>query len=234
VICTNDSAVADGSAYPTLTLNVNVSASAGSPISNQVSVGGAGITATSSNIDSIPVAAAPVLSVTKSHTGTFTQGSTAVWTITVNNTATGSSTNGTTTATDTLPSGTNNGATYGYTISGTPSGTGWTCSASTTTVLSCTSSQVVAGGGSFNPISVTVNVPSTSPTSVSNTASAYGGGDLTHTSSGTAAVSNTDSPTVVQTPPVLSSPLVADRVQLPAVRSRIRWWRRSPTRPASR
>jgi hypothetical protein len=118
----------------------------------------------------------------------------------VNNTATGSSTNGTTTVTDTLPSGTNNGATYGYTISGTPSGTGWTCSASTTTVLSCTSSQVVAGSASFNPISVTVNVPSTSPTSVSNTASAYGGGDLTHTSSGTAAVSNTDSPTVVQTP----------------------------------
>jgi hypothetical protein len=45
-----------------------------------------------------------------------------------------------------------------------------------------------------------VSVPANSATSVSNTASAWGGGDLVHTGSGNAAGSNTDSVTVMQVP----------------------------------
>jgi Big-like domain-containing protein/dockerin type I repeat protein len=192
VTCSNDSAIAQGSSYPKLTLNVNVSNSATSPISNQVSVIGGGVTTSTTGSDSITIFPAPVLSVTKSHTGTFTQGQTAVWNITVNNTAANSDTSGTTNLSDTLPTV--------YTVSSF-TGTGWSCPGAVGSgSLSCTSSQVVAGGATFNTLQVTVNVPANSPTSVSNTALAWGGGDLTHASSATAATGTDSSVPVVQVP----------------------------------
>ncbi len=111
----------------------------------------------------------PVLSVTKSHTGTFTAGQTAEWDISVNNIATGTSTAGTLTVTDTLPAG--------FTMS-TFTGTGWSCSGTST--VTCTSTQVVSGGSSYSNLALFVNVPSNSPSSVTNTVSAFGGGDLIH------------------------------------------------------
>ncbi len=130
---------------------------------------------------------APSLAVSKSHSGNFTQGQTNSWTIQVTNTGT-SSTSGTTTVSDTLPTG--------YTLSSF-SGTGWSCSGTTT--VTCTSSQVVAGmGGAFNALTLTVNVPANSPTSVSNTAMAYGGGDPVRINLGTAVASNADTVTVQQ------------------------------------
>jgi large repetitive protein len=134
------------------------------------------------------VVASPALAVVKSHTGTFTQGQTATWTIQVSNTGTGATTGATVTVSDTLATG--------YTLA-SYTGTNWSCSGSST--VSCTSTAVVAGsGGLFPLISLVVNVPANSATSVSNTAQAWGGGDLIHTSSGTAAVSNTNSATVTQ------------------------------------
>jgi hypothetical protein len=193
VTCTNDSAIAQGSSYPTLTINVNVAANASGNITNSVTASGAGVSSTSSNSDSITIAPAPVLAVSKSHTGTFTQGSTATWTIQVTNnsaSSSGATSGATVTVQDTLPSG--------YTMA-SYTGTGWTCAGSST--VTCTSTQTVAGaGGTFPLISLTVNVPANSPTSVSNTALAWGGGDSTHTGSGTAATSNSDSVTVVQAP----------------------------------
>jgi uncharacterized repeat protein (TIGR01451 family) len=61
----------------------------------------------------------PSLSITKSHTGTFTQGATATWNIQVGNTGTGATDGSTVTVSDTLPSG--------YTLASF-SGTGWSCS----------------------------------------------------------------------------------------------------------
>jgi hypothetical protein len=188
VTCVNHDPIAQGNSYPTLTINVNVSASATSSVSNDVTVGGGGMSGTSGS-DSINIDPSPLLSVTKSHPGTFTQGSTAEWDITVNNTAANSDTTGTTTVLDSLPTG--------YTLA-SYTGTGWTCTGTST--VSCTSSQVVAGGSSFNTLALTVNVPATSPTSVTNTADAYGGGDKTHTMAGNAATGTDANVPVVQVP----------------------------------
>jgi hypothetical protein len=188
VTCVNHDPIAQGNSYPTLTINVNVSASATSPVSNDVTVSGGGMTLTTGS-DSINIDPSPLLSVNKSHPGTFTQGSTAEWDITVNNTAANSDTTGTTTVLDALPTG--------YTLA-SYTGTGWTCTGTST--VSCTSSQVVAGGSSFNTIALTVNIPTTSPTSVTNTAEAYGGGDNTHTMAGNAATGTDLNVPVAQVP----------------------------------
>src|SRR5436190_8085719 len=107
---------------------------------------------------------------TKTHTGNFSQGQTgANYTLTVSNLAGGGSTSGTVTVVDTLPSGLTASAL---------SGTGWSCTLGT---LTCTRSDVLAAGSSYPAIALTVNVSATAPASVTNSATLSGGGD---TSSG--------------------------------------------------
>ena len=193
VTCTNLSAIAAGSSYPLLSLPVNV---AGAALSTATVSGftfsGAGMTAGTFSSDTITIDPAPVLAISKTHTGTFTQGSTATWFLQVVNnsgSASGQTNGSTVTVTDTLPAG--------YTLS-SGIGTNWSCSGTST--VTCTTSAVVAGnGGDFPLISLTVNVPANSATSVSNTATVFGGGDLIHTNSGNGAQS-TDTVTVVQVP----------------------------------
>lgn len=192
VTCKNDAAnVAQGAAYPTLTINVNVSASAPGTVANQVSISGADFTGTSSNTDNITVDPYPALSVAVSHPGTFTQGQTATWKVTVSDTSASGQTSGTITVGDTLPSG--------YTLVGSTSTNGNFGCGAVANVVTCTSTTAIAGG-SNNVINLQVGVPANSPVSVSDSATAYGGGDPNHSTSGTAAVSNTDSVTVVQVP----------------------------------
>lgn len=95
---------------------------------------------------------------------------------------------GTTNVSDTLPSG--------YSLS-SYSGSGWGCG-SVVNVVTCTSTQAISSGSSFPTLKLIVNVPASSPASVSNTALAWGGGDVTHTSAGTAAQSNSDTVSVTQ------------------------------------
>lgn len=116
---------------------------------------------------------APVLTVAKTHTGTFTQGGTGTWLINVSNTATGSTTTSGLTVDDTLPPG--------YTKSSV-SGTGWTCVG--TNSLSCTSTSIVAGGASYPTLTIVVNIPSNSPNTVSNTATTTISGGALATASG--------------------------------------------------
>ena len=105
----------------------------------------------------------PSLTITKTHTGKFAQGQTnAAYTITVSNQASAGPTSGTVTVTDTIPA-------Y-LTLTGM-SGTGWSCSGN-----SCTRSDVLAGGSSYPPITVTVNVAPNAPSQVTNFASVSGGG----------------------------------------------------------
>ncbi len=185
VTCTSDLAVAQGNSYPTLTIPVNVSPTAGASASNQVSVSGGGVTSTNSNTDTVTINPAPVLAVAKSHPGSFTAGQTAEWDIAVSNTAASSSiTTGTVTVSDTLPTG--------YTLN-SYTGSGWSCSGSST--VTCTSTQGISGGASFPTIALTVSVPTNSPSSVTNTVSAFGGGDLVHVNLSTGA-SGSDSVTV--------------------------------------
>jgi hypothetical protein len=163
------------------------------------SVGGVGSgTATVDNETvsaTIDIIGTPVLAVAKSHSGNFTQGATDVWNIQVSNSAASvldATTGATVTVSDTLPSG--------YTLSGF-SGAGWGCVGIGTGNVTCTSTQVVSGGGGlFSLLSFTVNVPANSPTSVTNIAQAWGGGDTTHTGPGTAATSNPDMVNVIQIP----------------------------------
>src|SRR6185503_20052516 len=115
------------------------------------------------------------LSITKTHAGNFTQGQTgATYTITVSNAAGAGATDGSTvTVRDTLPGG----------LTATAiSGTGWTCTLAT---LTCTRSDALAAGASYPPITLLVNVSSTAPAGVTNTASVSGGGE-TNTGNDTA------------------------------------------------
>lgn len=127
-------------------------------------------------------------SITKTHTGNFTRGSTGTYTVTVTNSGTGA-TSGTVTVTDTLPAGLTPTA---------PTGTinGWTCSIAAQ-VLTCTRSDALAASASYPAINVSVNVLQTAANSVTNTASvAGGGGNLLTTndsaSDPTTVVSNAD------------------------------------------
>ena len=181
VTCTNVDVVAGGSAYGTLVLNLNISGTAtGGNNPTQVSEGAPGTFGTAtglSSADNIPVIPAPVLSVSEGYSGTFTQGVTGgMLTVTVSNTAGAtSSTGGTTTVTETLPTG--------Y-VASSFTGAGWSCSGNNS--ITCSSTQAVAGGASFNVIDITLEVPTTAvnPT-VTNAATASGGGASASATSGT-------------------------------------------------
>jgi hypothetical protein len=195
VTCTNDSAVAQGGSYAELTIDVNVSSTASTTmsISNSVSVSGGGVQHATSNTDNVTVLPAPVLAVQKSHMGSFVQSQTAQWSITVSNTASSGSTYGTITVSDSLPSN--------YTMASyTSTASAWNCSGAN--AVSCSTTSGISGGAP-SVITLTVNVPANSPVSVTNTAAAWGGGDLTHASSGTA-VTASDTAAVVQSPASIS------------------------------
>jgi subtilisin-like proprotein convertase family protein len=192
ISCSRSDALAASSSYPNsivLTVSVASNATTGSR-TNTASVTGGGSANNTSGSAMVTVTAAPSLGISKMHTGTFTQGQTATWSVQVSNVAASgsASTGGTTTMVDTLPTG--------YTLASFV-GTNWSCSGTTT--VNCTTSQVVAPGGTFSLLTLTVNVPANSPVSVTNNASAFGGGDLVHTNSGTA-VTTTDTAAVVQVP----------------------------------
>jgi uncharacterized repeat protein (TIGR01451 family) len=107
----------------------------------------------------------PALSLSKTHAGNFAQGQQNVfYTITVSNAVTGGPTSGTVTVTETLPGGL---------ALVSISGTGWTCVATT-----CTRSDVLKGGSSYPPITVTVNVAPNATSPQVNQAALSGGGSV--------------------------------------------------------
>ena len=121
----------------------------------------------------------PVLTITKSHAGNFTQGQqNATYSVTVSNRANAVSTSGTVTVTETMPSGLSLVSMLG---------TGWNCAANT-----CTRNDVLNPGQTFPPIIVTVNVASSASSPQINQVSVSGGG------SGNAAA--TDSTIIAITP----------------------------------
>jgi len=171
--CTRSNALAAGSSYPTLTLTVNVAGNAPSSVTNTATVSGGGETNTSNNTANDPTTINPItgpdLTISKSHTGNFAQGQTgAIYTITVSNGGS-ASTSGTVTVADTVPSG----------LTATSiAGTGWTC---TQPAGPCTRSNALAVGSSYPTLTLTVNVAGNAPSSVTNTASVSGGGELNTT-----------------------------------------------------
>src|SRR5262249_32875061 len=110
VTCTRSDALASNLAYPSITLTVNVAANAPlGPAVNTATVSGGGdvnpLNDTANDTVAI-ILPPPDFSITKTHTGNFTQGQNrAVYLLTVSNAITVAPTSGTVTVTDTLPTG---------------------------------------------------------------------------------------------------------------------------------
>jgi uncharacterized repeat protein (TIGR01451 family)/uncharacterized repeat protein (TIGR02543 family) len=187
--CTTSSALAPGDSYPSITVTVDVSATAGSLVTNTATVSGGGEVVTSNDSSSDPTTINQVADITiaKSHTGNFTQGDTGdTYTITATNSGTGA-TSGTVTVVDTLPSG--------LTATAIAGGATWNCTLAT---LTCTTSTVLAAGQSYPSITVTVDVSATASSSVTNSAAVSGGGEVVTSNDGV------DDPTTIVQLPVLS------------------------------
>ena len=105
------------------------------------------------------------LTVSKTHAGNFVQGQTnATYVITASNVG-GASSTGQVSVIDTLPPG----------LTATDiSGPGWNCTLSS---LVCTRVDALAAGSSYPTITLTVNVASDAPSSITNTVTVSGGGD---------------------------------------------------------
>jgi len=165
--CTRSDALAAGASYPAITLTVNVANNAPASVTNTVAVSGGNDVNNANNTASDPttVIQAADMTVAKSHTGSFRQGQTGSYTITVTNSGTAAS-SGTVTVTDTLPAG----------LAATAmAGTGWACDLPT---LTCTRSDALAIGASYEAITLTVDVANNAAASVTNTATVSGGGEV--------------------------------------------------------
>jgi uncharacterized repeat protein (TIGR01451 family) len=164
--CTRSDALKGGASDPPITVTVNVANNASSPQVNQVSVSGGG-SPTANMTDSTVIIPIPaVLSVTKTHSGIFTQGQQqATYTVTVSNAATAGPTNGTVTVTESAPSG--------LTLV-SMAGVGWACGAN-----ACTRGDALNGGASYPAITVMVKVAANASSPQVNQASVSGGGSAT-------------------------------------------------------
>ena len=121
--------------------------------------------------EDVNVTSRPDLTISKTHTGNFTRGSTTdAYTITVTNSGP-VPTNGTTvTVTDTVPAGLTPTAPTGTTPGG------WTCGIALQ-VVTCTRTDALPAGQSYPVITVTVTVSQTAAGSVTNSVTVSGGGD---------------------------------------------------------
>ena len=165
--CNRSDALPAANSYAPITVTVNVNGNAGSPQVNQVSVSGGGSAAANAS-DSTTITGGPVLAISKSHSGSFTQGQQgAVYTVLVSNAAGAFTTSGTVTVTETLPAG------LSFNVAGM-AGSGWSCAAPT-----CTRSDALPGGSSYPPITVTVNVAGGATSPQNNQVSVSGGGSAT-------------------------------------------------------
>ncbi|TAK38302.1 MAG: DUF11 domain-containing protein [Lysobacteraceae bacterium] len=152
---------------------------------------------TSSNTVVTPVSLPPpaALAVLKSHSGNFSAGSNASYTLQVSNTG-GSPVGGTTTVSDTLAAG------LSYVSA---SGTNWSCGAAGQDVT-CTSSAAVAAYGSMAPISLVVAVAPSVGGSIDNAAAVAN----TTLNGGAPVAGNTDTATVLHADLSTSTKTVAN------------------------
>ena len=185
--CTRSDVLSPGLSYPDITLTVDVATNAPASVTNSATVSGGGevITTNDTANDVTTIVQLADLTVFMSHSGSFTEGDIGTgdaYTITVTNSGS-VATSGTVTLVDTLPAGLTSSATKPPPGRPTPTprsigvknatGTGWSC-----TTLTCTRSDALAPGASYPDITVTVDVSSSSPLSVTNTATVSGGGEI--------------------------------------------------------
>jgi hypothetical protein len=152
-----------------LTLTANATAG-----SYSVTAAVTGVTTTASF--SLTNLKGPVLTVTESPVGTFVQGQSAVYIVTVGNAAGAAPTSGPVTVTDIVPNG--------LALMGMSGGPAWNCSVPG----SCTANTVLNPGSTYPSITVTLSLPYNAPPSVSNQVSASGGGSATAAASDPTAI----------------------------------------------
>jgi len=164
--CTRSDPLNGGASYPTITVAVNVAANATSPQVNAVSVSGGGSVPANTTDSTVITANPAVLSITKTHSGNFTQGQqNATYSVNVSNAANAAPTSGTVTVTETVPTG--------MTLVSMSGGTTWNCTGNI-----CTTSNVLNGGQSYAAIMVMVNVTANAASPQVNAVLASGGGSL--------------------------------------------------------
>lgn len=168
--CTSTEALPAGESYYPITIWVDVAGNAPSNVVNTATVSGGGDNNSANNSASDPTAIvqAADLSITKTHSGMFVQGQIGrTYTIVVTNSGS-MATHGTVNVYDSMPSGL---------VATAISGTGWTCVLGLNT---CSRSDALAGGASYPPITITVNVYTWASSSVTNYADVWGGGEFLH------------------------------------------------------
>lgn len=168
VTCTRSDVLAPGATYPPINLTVSVDPSAPPLIINTATVTGGGDNTPINNTDSDPglKTQLPDLTITKTHSGTFTPGQTAVYNIVVSSDASAGPSAGTITVSDPIP--------HGLTAL-SAEGIGWTCNIGPT--VTCTRLDVLPAGGVLPAINLTVRVALDAPSVIENTAIVSGGGD---------------------------------------------------------
>ena len=166
--CTRSDTLNGSSSYPPITIVLDVGAGAASNSVNSVVVSGGGETNTGndSGTDPTQVNDPPDLIVSKMHAGNFTQGQAgAAYAITVTNAGLGPTLSAVSVV-DMLPAS--------LSIVNLM-GNGWTCNSGT---IMCTRADTLAGGASYPPITVVVNVAANASNNLVNSVMVSGGSEL--------------------------------------------------------
>ncbi len=167
VTCTSTTSIVTGTPA-VITLTVNITAAAGTVLSNSATVSPNGGSSAVDMVTVQPVVVAPALAIAKAHTGAFVTGQTGTYSLTVTNS--GGATSGTVTVSDTLPTGETFSA-------GT--GGGFTCSAAAQAVTCTSTTSIVTGIPAA--ITLTVNVTAAAGTVLSNSATVSPNGGPSNT-----------------------------------------------------
>jgi exo-1,4-beta-D-glucosaminidase len=191
---------------PPITAVVSVADNAPATGTETVTVGGGGDAASpASENASTTIHQAADLNATSTHTGSFTQGGTGSYTLTVSNVdgpnapTAGGASYGLVSLTDKLP--------WGLTATAM-SGSGWTCDVAAVT---CYREDALAAGSSYPPVTLTVSVAGNAPASVTNSVTVSGGGMTYGSGSSTSSggQTGTDPTTIGQTGPAGTPPVAA-------------------------
>jgi uncharacterized repeat protein (TIGR01451 family) len=188
---------------PPITAVVTIADNAAASGTETVKVGGGGGVGGPASVGApTTIRQSADLNVASTHSGSFTQGGTGTYTLTVsdvhgpNSAKTGGASYGLVSLSDALP--------WGLTATAM-SGSGWTCDVSAVT---CYREDSLAAGSSYPPVTLAVSVAGNAPASATNSVTVSGGGMTYGTGSSTAAggQTGTDATTITQTGPTGTPP----------------------------